>query len=385
MDRRTLGLTIALFVACNGGDGGDDAPDAAPPIDFDEAAMLAHLGEDVVLPIYEQFRDEAGALAGAVDAYCDALGTAGEVAARESARDAWRAAMATWQLAELTQLGPASTAGDALRDVIYSWPLVAPCSVDKEVVALRDDPTGYDIATKLTNRRGLDVLEYLLFYESLDTICPPLAAPKGWNELPEAERAAARCAYSRTASADLAAQSSALVDAWIPFVDELVVDPDGANLVFGALFYLDLKTKDQKLAKPAGLATNTCSVQDAPCALDLESQFAHRSKDHVGANVRAFRLLFFGETLAGDDGIGFDDFLRAAHAGDIADALLADVVEALAAVEGMPGTMAEALAGDYASVVGAHTEVRDVTDALKGDVPATLGLRIPDEAGGDAD
>lgn len=367
-----LGLLGLVNLQCGGG--GDDGPPDATPINFDRAGMISHIGENVVIPTFEQFRDDADALSTAVAAYCAAVGTANEATALAEARSTWRAAMSSWQTAELMTFGPSNAV--ALRDVIYSWPVVSPCAVDQDVELMRTD-SSYDIGSRLTNRRGLDALEYLLHTETLDTVCASQAAPPGWDQLPDATRVAARCDFLPVAAADLAAQAQVLVDAWKPGAGDYLAELKGAperdalNAIFGALFYLDLRTKDVKLG--------------AMSAADVESEHAHVSKENISANLLGFRRVFFGEDLSGADGLGFDDFLRAADAGAVADAISTDVIEAEASVAAIPGTLAEAVTGDVNAAMGAQTAVKDITDRLKNDVPATLGLEIPTEAGGDTD
>lgn len=376
---RSLSALAALLVACGGGDT-QETPDATP-IDFDRRALLAHIGEDVVLATYTEFRGDTEELAAAIATYCDALGTAGEAEALAAAQAAWATAMATWQRADQWQFGPAGDSGGALRDLIYSWPVTSPCAVDQDVMLVHTDPTAYDITTRLTNRRGLDALEYALHAPTLDSVCPPQAVPAGWAELPEADQRAARCAFAELAAADLATQATALEQAWSPSGGDYLgafvgaADPnESLQALFGALFYLDKQVKDAKLAEPAGLATNSCGTTGEPCPAELESQWAHVSRDNLIANLAGFAAVWRGV-----GGPAFDHFLRAAADDATADAFASDLDAAETAVEAIPASM------DHDAMLDAHAAVKRVTDRLKGDVPGHLGLQIPDEAGGDTD
>jgi predicted lipoprotein len=300
--------------------------------------------------------------------------------------------MATWQRAELTQVGPTSATGGALRDDIYSWPIVSTCAVDREVVALRTDPTGYDIASKLPNRRGLDVIEYTLFESTLEQTCAG-APPEGWDALNEAERRAARCAYARVAATDLEMRAAALLAAWrgdSGFAAALLAAGEtgsewasaheGVDDVFGALFYIDLYSKDRKLAAPLGVIANTCAATPGTrCVADLESRFEH-SGPNLGANLAGFRALF-----TGGDGEGFDDFLRARGADVLADSILEALDAAALSLAAADGSYATWLETDPAPVEAVHADFREVTTKLKHEMPGALGLTIPDEAGGDTD
>jgi predicted lipoprotein len=389
-------MWVLLAVVACGTDGGDN-PDL-PADDFYRGALLENVANRVIPSQYEQFATNVDALIAAIEAYCSALDTPDEAARRSDAQTAYAEAMDRWQLAEVMLVGPASRGGEAIRDYIYSWPEVSACAVDQDVALLFEDPSGYDIAPRTTNRRGLYAIEYLVFQESLESLCAPASRPDVWDGLTDSERRAARCEFAAVAAADLAVQAAALVDAWRPgqdnFAGELVsageagssfeTQTDALNAVFGALFYLDTATKDQKLAEPAGLADNDCETEGQPCLVELESAFADRSKLNVMHNLDGFELLFFGSS-GDDDEFGFDNLLNAMEAGELVERITASIAAARTALIMLPPSMRDALEQDYDSVVEAHAKLRDVTTLLKGEIPATLQLEIPAEAGGDTD
>lgn len=401
-----LGTILLLLAACgsNGSsdrDAGSTADAAGDEDDFDRAAMLASLGERVLVPVYRGFDERAQALHDAALAHCAALGTDQQDAAQSAARDAWHQAMDQWQVIEAMLLGPAAMDSRALRDQVYSWPLVNACAVDQDVMRKHTDPA-YDISAQLVNRRGLDALEYLLFAPSLEVTCPPQSAPEGWDALTEDERRAARCALAADAAADLATTARLLRDAWIPEGQDYAGALAGAgqpgsslpslqeavNLVSDAMFYLDSEVKDMKLAEPAGIAQNRCGVVQEACTDELESPWARRSRENLLANLRGLRMLFTGDgEQPGSEGTGFDDFLRARGASELATAMLANIDAALAAIEAIPAPMHDALQDDagYQRVASAHAAVKAVTDDLKSQFLTVLGLELPDSAAADND
>jgi predicted lipoprotein len=387
---------VALLGAC--GDNGGPAP--APVIDaavdtFDRKMLLANIGENIVLPVYEAFHARVTTMATTIDAHCAGLGTADEASLRTAAQDAWKESMRTWQLVEVMLFGPVSMNDGALRDVVYSWPIVSTCAVDQDVNLYRTDPASYDISTRLTNRRGLAALEHLLFSDDLAHTCPIQAAPAGWDALADADRKAARCSFAQVAVADLAAQAQTLLDAWRPDAGNYLAmftsasafesAQAGLNVVSDAMFYLDTETKDMKLAEPAGIAVNSCNTTGEPCPAELESPRSRYSKENVLANLRGFQMLFLGQGLDGVDRVGFDDFLHALDAGPVADQMSATIAAAIAAAEAIPGSMEDALQSDYQTVVDAHAGVKAATDLLKSQFLTVLGLDLPDGGASDND
>lgn len=392
--RGLLPAALAIFLAWGcGGDDNNTGPDART-IEFDRSAMLENIGEKIVLATYRDFDTEADQLVIAVDAYCQALGTGGELDELVAVQSQWRTTMVAWQIAESMLFGPAAMDSQALRDRIYSWPVTSGCAVDQDVVLNRDD-ANYDISSRVTNRRGLDALEYVLLAPTLDTVCPPQTAPEGWDALPDGDRLVARCEFARVAAGDLAAQAQLAVDAWDPAAGNYLAELTGAgqsgssfdsaqdavNVVSDAMFYVDSHVKDMKLGEPAGIVINRCSSVQTPCLEELESLYASHSAQNIVANLEGLQMLYTG----GGDGLGFEDFLRAAGARDLADSMRDDIAAAVTAARAIPIPMSDALSTDYDKVTAAHAAVRKVTDNLKSQFLTVLGLEIPDDAAADND
>lgn len=394
-----LGALGALAAAACADDGGKPKKPDAAPVNFDRHALLASVAENVMLPMLGAFDARADELETAVQAFCAALGTPDEDARRADAQGAWRAAMVAWQEAEALQIGPVVMNSRALHDVIYSWPVSSSCAVDQDVMLRWNDPAAYDPKTRLPNRRGLDALEYALFTTSLAHTCAPQAAPAGWDALPDADKKAARCGWAGAAAADLAANAQTLLDAWTPGKGDYVAMLGNAgaagnpfpsahaavNAVSDAMFYVDTDVKDMKLAKPAGInPMNSCGSIGEPCPRDLESPWAAHGKENVLANLRGLRMVYLGDGPTAS-GPGFDDFLVAVNAADVASQLDAAIAEAIGRVEAIPGTLSEAIVDAPPAVADAHAAVRAVTMIMKTEFLSLLGLELPERLADDTD
>src|SRR5688500_6527570 len=85
----------------------DDPGDEGTDI---ELKVLGHVGPGVVLPALVDFRGRAASIAEAVRAWGDAVAGDGDAeTAREAVQAAWRDAMASWQVLEVMQVGPAGS------------------------------------------------------------------------------------------------------------------------------------------------------------------------------------------------------------------------------------------------------------------------------------
>lgn len=393
-----LAVAALALAACGGGGGGggddDDRPDA-PDDSFDRRALIEHLATNVLLPGYVAFADDAAALVTAVDAYCDALVAGDAIAERDAARAAWRDAADAWERNDAILVGPAAMDFKALRNRIYAWPLAATCGVDNETVTYWSAPSSYDVAAEFDNVRSLVAVEYLLFTASSQHTCTN--PPAGWDAL-GAELPRARCGLAAAIAADVAAQGAVVRDAWDPasgnYVAQLVEAgtsassvgslQEAANLVSDALFYVDTMVKDMKLGEAAGIAVNSCGTIQEPCVREVEHRHADHATAAIRINLRTLREAFTG-TTATVDGPGFDDWLSAVGAEDVAARMTGSLDAAIAAADAVPDSFLTALAGDYDAVVALHTAVKAFTDDLKSQFLTVLGLDIPDDVAADND
>lgn len=374
--RAAAALALLVAVPACGDDGGPSTggPDARPD-GFDRAALIRRIGE-YLQPTYDTFATESAALVTAIEADCTA----------EAAQQAWRDAIEVWQRADAVLIGPAAAEMKAQRDRIYAWPLASTCAVDQDVVARWMDPSGFDVGTRLNNRRSLAAVEYLLFAATLDHTCPSQSAPPGWDAMSDADKQAARCGLAGAIAADVAAQAELARDGLGPYVDGLVAagDQEAVNVISDALFYVDKMVKDMKLGEAAGIAVNSCATVQEPCLAEVEHRHADHATPALRQNLVAIRAAFTG-TIDGADGTGFDDFLIAVGAEDVSTRMVGELDAAIAAVDAIDASYLTALESDYDDVAAAHAAIKLFTDDLKSQFLTVLGLDIPDDVAADND
>lgn len=389
------GIRASVFVlvmACGNGNSG--APDAASDA-FDRAALLDHLTNQVLLPIQSNVATKAAALPGAIGVYCDALDAGAPADTLAGARAAWVETIDAWQRAEAVLIGPAAMDNKTLRSLIYAWPSISTCEIDRDTASRFADPASYDISTKLIRVRSLYAIEYLLHPRSDEHTC--ITAPPGWEAL-GANVPRARCRFAEALALDVAAQAARVDAAWKPdggdYAGELVragqsgssfaTAHEAVNVVAGGMFYVDYIVKDMKLAEPAGIADNACGTVGMPCLLELEHPFADRATFAIRTNLATLREVFTG-TTATADGPAFDDFLRALGHGDVADRMTASLDAAIAAASQLPDSFVGALTTDYAKVTATHDAVRTFANDLKSQFLTLLALELPNDVPTDND
>jgi len=382
-------LMLSLGVACAPPTTNDDL--SAPQ----QQAMLDHVARNIIAPLTQRFAQSATELHQATGPYAQ---SPTDDALHQTARQAWRDTMSVWQRLEVLQVGPAGssvtvTAGENLRDEVYSWPSTNPCRVDQETLKAEHDQDDF-FTTRLGNAYGLDAMEYLLFAPDDANQCASLATINQgpWQALLTAEVSAGRAAYAHNLATELLSLSKELADAWTPdtgaffttFVSAGTSDSSfqrvhhATNELYHALFYAELKVKDAKLGVPTG--HGDC---DAPlCADRRESRWANASTEHIIANLETFETVFTG----GDQGApGFDDLLATEGAEDIATAILGGVTRTLEALRSLEVPLHEALTSNLETLERAYTELQRAMTRFKTDFADVLQLEVPKEGAGDND
>lgn len=345
---------------------------------------------------------ETDAFVVAVEALADATATlsaSGDEGARTAAQSAWNDAMAVWQRIELMQFGPAGAmhavvGGEDLRDEIYSWPVDNPCRVDQETAS-----AGYDLETfgdLPPNIRGLDALEYLLFFEGLGNACAPNSAINRdgtWAALGAAEITDRRAAYAAVIAGELLADARSLSAAWAEagsFRAEFAAAGESSTLfptrrealngLSDAMFYLDTEVKDMKLARPAGLS----GCAEVVCPEEVESFWSSRSLANIQANLDAFSAIYHGG-VRGADAPGFHELLLALGADEIATSMDAAIAAAIETAARGGDALAPHVESDLAYVIEIYEAVKAISDLMKTQFVGTLDLETPDRAAGDND
>lgn len=378
------------------GAGGGASTTAARGSDvaFSKTAFLASIA-DCAQDRYREFAARARTL---VEKAGAAVDNANEVNAA-AARDAWRGAIASWQEAEVFRFGPAARStepgGKDLRDQIYSWPLVNRCGIEEQLV----NPTyaSGGMASLLINVKGLSAFEYLAFYAGNENVCSQFStinAHGTWASLAPGDLAQRKAIYAAAVADDVLVHASALVNEWDPargqFRRELTQagagsvtfasEPMALNAVSDALFYIELEAKDWKLGRPLGLLE--CLEPTCPDA--VESLYAWQSTAHLRANLVGFRRIFQG-CGDGGQGLGFDDWLRAAGASDLEGRMLAALAAAETALATLDLPLEQAILSEPAKVDAIHAAFKTLTDLLKIEFVTVLNLELPKATVGDND
>ena len=358
---------------------------------------LTNIADNIIITQYADFSAKTSALTQATKAWNDAPDNAEK---RAEAQQAWREAMASWQHAEVFQLGPAGimtevAGGEDLRDLIYSWPLSNACRVDQELAKNEFMQDGF-FEAQLINIRGLDSLEYTLFYAEPENSCAPTSTVNSsgsWATIDNiTER---RASFSYALAQDIEKQAKTLEEHWTSadrdFRAEFVnagtssetysTTQEALNALSDAMFYLEKETKDMKLAIPAGLS----KCAETTCPEAIEHPYADFALEASLANHKAFQKLYVGNAPGEEEARGFDDLLIDLGQDELDAEIKRLLEEAIAAHEAVEGTFSEALAANPQQIIDVYDASQAVGRVLKTQFVSILDLEVPQRAEGDND
>ena len=403
----SLMFVILFCLACESTEGSQtDSPDGSGNQMSDSSeptgpsvsreTVLLSIAENVYGTTSSSFAEKASALAAATLTWKDELTEENHLAAQ----NAWREANAVWQQLEMMQVGPAGTAGrrvggEDLRDLIYSYPMSNPCRVDQELEAERYLSDGWADRAQY-NVRGLDAIEYLLFWTESTNSCPEsvsLNRQGRWSQLVDSGNTvlqSRRASFAHVLAVSLNRSAETLAATWAtdsPFKANFAAGAEpfespkqALDQVYAGLFYLDKFVKDLKLGKPAGI-TPDCEADTCPDS--VESKFASVSKENLVNNLRGLQMVLLG----GPDqsNVGFDDLLKAEGSESLAETMMAKLDAAIEAVEAIEGSLSEAIRQNYEQVTDAYNAVKTLNDDFKTEFVTVLNLSVPQEGAGDND
>ncbi|MEC8381131.1 MAG: imelysin family protein [Myxococcota bacterium] len=362
------------------------------------SSLLEEVGPSVVLPALNSFHSNIEVFRDGLNDITSVIENNGNIEeSLEASRNNWLLVYKSWQELEVMQIGSAGSSlstvgGEDKRDEIYSWPTVSGCLIDQMTVT-DDWKTDSYFDNNLVNAYGLDAIEHLLFSE-LETECPSQVPPisdGSWYALEQEENGILkqRIEFAKALSEHVEQTTEYLIQQWSPdgenFSAQLTVegaspfaDKDEAlYAVFLSLFYVELLTKDRKLAQPLGL-------RDCPnetCVEDIESLQSGLSLHAIQSNLVGFKNLFTGGTSTGMD----DLLIELGHA-DLSEQIILDVDAVITLLDAHVGKPLDGMiTDDKETVIEIYDHIGLVTTALKQDLTTVLEVSVPSEAAGDND
>lgn len=327
---------------------------------FDRKAMLESLGNDVIIPMYRAFADEAAALAADAESFCSDTSTSrlGDL------QDQWRLARAAWKRTETINFGPYMDQPWRLGPKIDSWP-VREDTIEENLAS--EEPLTFEIVRGLgASSRGLPALEYLVF----DPDGVGVALEKF-----ELDESGQRCNYTTALAQDILVNAEAMVRAWSPDGDDYLGDllasgepgppfmsiRDAANEIVNRMLFLTENIMRGKLGQPLGLESG-----GEPRPELVESRYSDNSIEDILSNLDGLENLYLGQ-FEERKGIGVQLWVRW-YSPEVDREMLRTLAETRWAVEEVPEPLSGSVVNSPDLVQAAYDQMRELRNTIGVDV-----------------
>ena len=364
---RMLGLvllagSILLLGSCdsNGGDV-DEMPDPS----FDRAAMLANIGNNIILPAYDQLQSAVDGLQQATEAFAADPNEATLVAAQE----ALKAARLAWQSANLFQFGPAESV--TLRSALNTYP------TDTDQVETNLASNSYVLGS-IADRAagGFPALDYLLHgtgTSPAETLAKYTTDANGAN----------RVAYLQDNVDFIKTNVDATVEMWQSSGENYIgtfLSDDKAGVDVGSslgelmnalILHYERFLRDGKIGIPAGVRS-----AGVPRPTRAEALYGGYSIELARANLDAVERLYLGTSLDGVDGPGLDENLQALDAAALSTDIKTTLDTVRTALDALSDPLSTQIETNNDAVISAFQAMQELVVLLKTDLTSLLGITI---------
>lgn len=349
-------LLLIGFSACNEESGVNST------LNFDQQAMLTNIGQNIIFPAYNLYKEKTSALREAVNTFSNEPNEANLTSAQEALKEAYIA----WQGVTFYEFGPAED--EAFRMKNNAFP------TDTTKIKNSISTNSWDLTSFTSvDQKGLPALDYLLFKEN------------ALADFTTAENAATRLQYLKAVTNTLHALALHVYNQWNPqevnYLETFTSNTGNSATSSLSLLVNQLNqgfeiTKNQRLNIPRGGR----SVNGDPFPKKVEAYYSGISLDLIEANINALESLYKGQAN-GTDGLGLDDNIKAHYeAGNIENDLNATILGLIASlrtqINEIPGPLSQAVVNDNAKVSAAYNEAQELVGYLKTEMPQTLSVVI---------
>ncbi len=354
----TVILLIIGIVGCS-----DD--ESEPTVEFDRATLLNNIGNNIILPSFDDFQQQTEALNATVSVLAQEVNQQN----LDAAQTAWLSAASAWKKTEMFDLGPIDQLN--VKFDIQNYP-VNVIGVEDEIETNETFTQDY-VEALATNRKGVSTIEYLLF--DLDNGDAAVL-----NLLTTDTK---RLAYLSAIAENLASVAGTVNEGWQATGGNYLATFLGStgtsaassvNVLANEMIMLIEEIKNEKIGVPLGKKSMGVLLPD-----NVEARFSGLSRDLILANLISIEQVFKGQGTNGDM-LGYADYLDAVNAEFEGEALssviLTEINTLRAHLTNIDGPIQEAIESDVADVEAAYVSSQRIVRLVKTDMINALALTV---------
>lgn len=321
---------------------------------FDQAAMLQNLSDNIFIPAYQELNDNSNNL----KASWSSFKTAPTLPNLTDLKNQFEKAYQSFQKVNYLEFGPAANL--SLRNNLNTFPTDT-LTIENNIVN-----GNFNLNTVSSYaQKGFPALDYLLFQQDENTVL---------NQLQQNNRKL----YVDTLIAEISTLVNTTKSNWENSYTNDFKNKTGSDIgsSIGILTnawnqHYERNFRDGKIGIPIGIRSLGI-IYPSKC----EAYFSGISLSLAIANLEAMERMYLGKDENGINGKSFDDYLIEFDAADLDNSIKNQFSKANLALQNLSNPLALNIINDKASVEAAYQEIQKLILLIKIDLPSRLGILI---------
>ncbi|MFZ9848720.1 MAG: imelysin family protein [Flavobacteriales bacterium] len=352
--RALLGIFIVTLLSCSS----CKPKDKEKEKEFDLTGMLTNVGENIIVPSYQNFKSTVDILSVAADTFANNPTTPHLL----SLRVAFKNAYINWQKCDVFEFGPAMD--NALRANFN----VYPTDTAKITTNVSSGSFNIDVLTN-SDAKGFPAIDFLLYGDN--QIDAHILATFTTHT-----NAANRKQYLLALISGIKTKTDATVSAWGSYITTFKTSlgysvGSSAGLLVNAMnSYYERYLRDGKVGIPVGIRSLGIALPR-----QTEAFYGKFSTELLNASLQSFQNLYLGK-YGSTNGLGLDDHLVACDGAAIDENLRNYLADAVVACNSLSDPLSQQIINNQTSVEAVYSKLQKVIIPLKVDMPSKLGILI---------
>lgn len=344
----------------------DESAEITPESSFDKTGMLSNIGENIIIPNYNELKTKIDSLKILNDLFI----ANPSLTSLNALQTQFIKSYFTYQSCSTFEIGPAE---DEIIRVNFN---TFPC--DTLEIKTKIETGNVSLSTVADiDSKGFPAIDFLIYGSSQNNNAVLINYTTGVN-------AANAKNYLALLINELKLKTDAVNTAWAvnggnygsTFKGNTGSDVGGSiGMLVNQLNYDFELLKNAKIGIPLGKKTFGTPIPEK-----VEAYYSTQSLVLVTEHLKSIENIYLGRNSQNADGLGLDDYLEHAKAqhslGLLNDVIKSQFTLAKTKLAAIPGTLSQAVVSNAAIVDAAYAELQKLVVLLKVDVPSALGILI---------
>ncbi|PIY09843.1 MAG: hypothetical protein COZ18_07205 [Flexibacter sp. CG_4_10_14_3_um_filter_32_15] len=331
--------------------------------EFDRKELLENIATNLIIPSYQNLESNTNLLVEATQNFIQNP----SVSTLEAAQTAWKSAYLSFQDANVYNFGAAQGTLGSLVENVGTFP-VSETKIENYIAAGNSSLNNFD-----RDSRGFLGTEYLLFdKESKTNIVEKYTDPN-------------RKEYLLAVVQNIQTEVKKVNDSWANGYKETFTNNTGTDAGSGLSILFNEWNKSYESIKnfKLGLPLGRRAGQTQSDPKLVEAYYSKESILFLKAHFENIERIWYGKTLNGQDGIGFEEYLMSIEGGEaIVLETKAQLEEVKKAVELLPNEdLQTQITSNPTAVNSLLTEMQKLTRFFKSEMISLLGITITYDSG----